>query len=110
MELSFENLLAHINTVYILVTKEKKSDQSSDKAVPSLATWRHHEDGTEIIQEANLRLKVNQTEITPPPPPKSHSSDICVADTPFFSNRKERNPNRSNDDIFNSSALNFILF
>jgi hypothetical protein len=47
------------------VTKEKKSDQSSDKAVPSLATWRHHEDGTEIIQEANLRLKVNQTEITP---------------------------------------------
>jgi hypothetical protein len=65
MELSFENLLAHINTVYILVTKEKKSDQSSDKAVPSLATWRHHEDGTEIIQEANLRLKVNQTEITP---------------------------------------------
>ncbi|EFX89313.1 hypothetical protein DAPPUDRAFT_310298 [Daphnia pulex] len=57
MELSFENLLAHINTVYILVTKEKKSDQSPDKAVPSLATWRHHEDGTEIIQEANLRLK-----------------------------------------------------
>lgn len=106
MELSFENLLAHINTVYILVTKEKKSDQSSDKAVPSLATWRHHEDGTEIIQEANLRLKVNQTDI----PPKPHSSDICVADTPFFSNRKERNPNRSNDDISNSSALNFILF
>lgn len=98
MELSFENLLAHINTVYILVTKEKKSDQSPDKAVPSLATWRHHEDGTEIIQEANLRLKVK----TNGNPPKPHSSDICVADTPFFSNRKERKPNRSNDDIFNS--------
>ncbi len=58
MELTFENLLAHINTVYILVTKEKKIDvQQQDKAVPSLATWRH-EDGTGIIQEANLRLKV----------------------------------------------------
>ncbi|KZS04200.1 Guanylate cyclase soluble subunit beta-1 [Daphnia magna] len=57
MELTFENLLAHINTVYILVTKEKKIDvQQQDKAVPSLATWRH-EDGTGIIQEANLRLK-----------------------------------------------------
>ncbi|KAI9557744.1 hypothetical protein GHT06_017573 [Daphnia sinensis] len=55
MELTFENLLAHINTVYILVTKEKKNDVH-DKAVPSLATWRH-EDGTGIIQEANLRLK-----------------------------------------------------
>jgi hypothetical protein len=66
MELTFENLLAHINTVYILVTKEKKSEQVQsldDKAVPSLVTWRHHEDGSEMIQEAcNLRLKVNQTE------------------------------------------------
>ena len=58
MELSFENLLAHINTVYILVTKEKKMSDQDDKTVPSLATWRHQEDGTEIIQEASLRLKV----------------------------------------------------
>lgn len=58
MELTFENLLAHINTVYILVTKGRKNDvQQHDKTVPSLATWRH-EDGTAIIQEANLRLKV----------------------------------------------------
>lgn len=81
MELSFENLLAHINTVYILVTKEKKSDQTQDEAVPSLATWRHHEDGTEIIQEANLRLKVNQTRnnlLTPPSQylRRRHSPDL----------------------------------
>lgn len=52
MELTFENLLAHINTVYILVTKKIQ-----DKSVPSLATWRHH-DEENGIQEANLRLKV----------------------------------------------------
>lgn len=53
MELTFENLLAHINTVYILVTKKVQ-----DKSVPSLATWRHHQDEENGIEEANLRLKV----------------------------------------------------
>lgn len=55
MELTFENLLAHINTVYILVTKNVQ-----DKTVPSLATWRHHHDDEDGIQEANLRLKVSK--------------------------------------------------
>ncbi len=56
MELSFENLLAHINTVYILVTKT-----GQEKAAPSMATWRPHQedDDGSTVQEANLRLKVN---------------------------------------------------
>ena len=58
MELSFENLLAHINTVYILVTKS-----DNNKAAPSQATWRPHQesqeddDGHSTVHEANLRLK-----------------------------------------------------
>lgn len=54
MELTFENLLAHINTVYILVTKNAQTD----KTLPSLATW-HHDDDDNVIQEADLRLKVS---------------------------------------------------
>ena len=54
MELTFENLLAHINTVYILVTKTERDNKKSST---TLTTWRHEEEGSGL-HEANLRLKV----------------------------------------------------
>lgn len=58
MELAFDNLLAHINTVYILVT-----NTSPTKTTPA---WTPH--GLEVegpgMSEPNLRLKVNQLTVS----------------------------------------------
>ena len=56
MELTFENLLAHINTVYILLTKSE-----SASGTPS-AVWTNHinndDDNNSALQDPSLRLKV----------------------------------------------------
>lgn len=52
MDLTFENLLAHINTVYILVTKNDEQKSSA------LADWSQQEDEGPGMREPNLRLKV----------------------------------------------------
>lgn len=53
MDLTFENLLAHINTVYVLLTKSE--DVMSAPTASQLASWSHDDSshGLDI-----LRLKV----------------------------------------------------
>ena len=57
MELTFENLLAHINTVYILLTKSDQQQRGAMSSSSSSAVaWTHHIN--DDVQDQSLRLKV----------------------------------------------------
>ena len=54
MDLTFSNVQAHINTVYVLITKESKKN----KGQPAGTVWNNEEERVGL-QEPNLRLKVS---------------------------------------------------
>ena len=58
MDLTFANVQAHINTVYVLITKDRRPKVT--KGHDPLAVWNNDGNKEERVglQEPNLRLKV----------------------------------------------------
>ena len=74
MDLTFSNVLAHINTVYVLITKQSK-EKNKDGGQADMTVWTNEEEQVGL-QGPNLRLKVipsNPTFI------RSHSNCIVTS-------------------------------
>ena len=56
MELTFSNVLAHINTVYVLITKQSK-EKNKDGGQTDVTVWTNEEERVGL-QGPKLRLKV----------------------------------------------------
>lgn len=56
MDLTFSNVLAHINTVYVLITKQSR-EKNKDGGQTDMTVWTNEEEHVGL-QEPNLRLKV----------------------------------------------------